>query len=236
LANAHGLPVVEDAACALGAEWNGRPAGSWGRTGCFSLHPRKAITTGEGGFITTSDSSIARRVRGLRNHGLDPEVPGEFIEPGYNYRMTDFQAALGVTQLAKLARIIEARRKAAARYDALLANQAITPPKIRPEAIPVFQTYVATLPGEAACHRAAVIEILKERGIEANIGTIHIPLTRYYRDKYGYQVNDFPMTDEVFSRSLALPLHEYLTPEDQTKVAEEIMAATATCVESEGRQ
>jgi dTDP-4-amino-4,6-dideoxygalactose transaminase len=109
LAGRYGLPVVEDAACALGATWLGRPAGTWGIMGCFSLHPRKAITTGEGGFISTADADLARRLRTLRNHGLDPQAPApDFVEPGFNYRMTEFQAALGSTQLAKLDRILAA--------------------------------------------------------------------------------------------------------------------------------
>jgi dTDP-4-amino-4,6-dideoxygalactose transaminase len=236
LANAHGLPVIEDAACALGATWLGRPAGSWGRIGCFSLHPRKAITTGEGGFITTSDAAIARRLRTLRNHGLDPDIPVEFVEPGFNYRMTEFQAALGKTQLAKLDRIIAARRQAAARYSSLFANGPIGPPIVRPEAFAVYQTYIATLPAEASERRDDVIAALKERGVEANIGTIHMPLTTYYRRRYGYKRTDFPITDEVFCKSLALPLYEGLTRQDQAKVANELMAAITIYAGKEGKQ
>jgi dTDP-4-amino-4,6-dideoxygalactose transaminase len=110
----YGLPVVEDAACALGATWAGRPAGSWGRAGCFSFHPRKAVTTGEGGMVVTDDGSVAAVARELRNHG---QADGQFVRPGFNYRMTDFQGALGVTQMAKLERVVTARRAAAARSD-----------------------------------------------------------------------------------------------------------------------
>jgi len=105
VAGKYGIPVIEDAACALGAKWEGRNAGSWGVMGCFSFHPRKAITTGEGGAITTNDDGLARKLRALRNHGLDPEASSsDFIMPGFNYRMTEFQAAFGTSQMKKLDR------------------------------------------------------------------------------------------------------------------------------------
>ncbi|HEX8686992.1 MAG TPA: DegT/DnrJ/EryC1/StrS aminotransferase family protein, partial [Pyrinomonadaceae bacterium] len=120
LADRYGLAVVEDAACALGAAADGRQAGAWGALGCFSFHPRKAVTTGEGGVVTTDDDAAARRLRALRNHGLDPAAPGpDFILPGFNNRMTEMQGALGLTQMTKLDRIVAARRRAAARYDQL---------------------------------------------------------------------------------------------------------------------
>jgi dTDP-4-amino-4,6-dideoxygalactose transaminase len=107
LAELYNIPVIEDAACALGATLHGRQAGTWGMMGCFSFHPRKAITTGEGGILTTNDSALASRLRALRNHGQDPDASSpDFIMPGFNYRMTEFQAALGITQMAKLDRII----------------------------------------------------------------------------------------------------------------------------------
>ncbi len=236
LADAHGLPVIEDAACALGATWLGRPAGTWGRTGCFSLHPRKAITTGEGGFVTTADAAIARRLRALRNHGLDPNAPGEFIEPGFNYRMTEFQAALGLTQLAKLDRIIGARREGANRYDVLLDGSSLLPPTVRSEAFAVYQTYIATLPQETTEKRADLIAALKMRGVETNIGTIHVPLIAYYRTKYGYKRGDFTVTDDVFARSLALPLYEGLTASDQATVAMQVTTVIAECLAVGGKQ
>ena len=108
LASQYNLPVVEDAACALGATWDGKQAGTWD-VGCFSFHPRKAITTGEGGIITTNNREIADQLRSLRNHGADPNANSvDFIMPGYNYRLTEFQAAMGITQMQKLDRVIEA--------------------------------------------------------------------------------------------------------------------------------
>jgi len=225
LAARHGLAVVEDAACALGATWQGRQAGTWGLTGCFSLHPRKAVTTGEGGLVCTADAAIARRIRALRNHGLDPQTPGEFVEPGFNYRMTEFQAALGSTQLAKLGRIVAARRAAAARYDELLAGGPVRPPAVAAEAGAVYQTYVALLPAQATTRRDELIARLKRRGVETNIGTIHVPMTAYYRKTYGHRRGEFPVTDEVFEQSLSLPLYESIRPDDQRTVVRELAAA-----------
>jgi perosamine synthetase len=224
LAGVYGLPVIEDAACALGATLNGHPAGTWGTMGCFSFHPRKAITTGEGGIITTNDAGLARRLRAARNHGQDPEAAGvEFIFPGYNYRLSEFQAAMGLTQMTKLERIIEARRRLAARYDQLLAGSPLTVPGTAPGQAPVYQSYVALLPENAATRRAALIASLKKQGVETNIGTWHMPLTTYFRTRYGYGPGDFPVADRVFSRSLTLPLYESLDDADQAQVVERLL-------------
>jgi dTDP-4-amino-4,6-dideoxygalactose transaminase len=223
-ANRYGLPVIEDAACALGATLHGRQAGTLGNLGCFSFHPRKAITTGEGGMVTTDDLTLARRLRALRNHGQDPDAPvPDFIMPGFNYRLTEFQAALGVSQMAKLDRVIAARRDLAARYDALLAGTAIQIPYRNHGSQPVYQSYVVLLPERRAAHRPDLIRRLREQGIETTIGTWHMPITSYFRTRYGYQAGDFPITDQVFARSLTLPLYESLSSGDQEYVVGKLL-------------
>jgi perosamine synthetase len=226
LAGRHGLPVIEDAACALGSTLNGRQAGTWGAMGCFSFHPRKAITTGEGGIITTNDPNVARRIRTLRNHGQEPdqEAP-DFIFPGFNYRTTEFQAVLGITQMSKLDRIITARRRLAAHYDVLLAKTPFQPPIVIPGSQPVYQSYVTLLPEDAAPRRTDLIRHLKDQGIETTIGTWHIPLTSYFRSRYGYRTGDFPVTDQVFARALTLPLFEHLQEMQQNVVVEQLLEA-----------
>lgn len=220
LATHYNLPVIEDAACGLGATLDGKQAGTWGALGCFSFHPRKAITTGEGGVVTTDNPELARRVRALRNHGQDPNAATpDFVMPGFNYRITEFQAALGVTQMAKLDRIIAARRERARIYDGLLANASIQWPVVRSGSAPVYQSYVTLLPDPAVMRRSAIIAGLKKQGIETNIGTWHMPMTTYFRTRYNYRRGDFPVADQVFERSLTLPLHEQLTSEEQTQVA-----------------
>jgi dTDP-4-amino-4,6-dideoxygalactose transaminase len=227
LAEQHGLPVVEDAACALGAKLTGRQAGTWGTAGCFSLHPRKAITTGEGGLIITDDGDLMHRLRALRNHGQEPgsdEI--RFTLPGLNYRMTEFQAALGVTQMAKLERIIGARRRLSAKYDELLSETSIETPGVLPRGnYAVYQSYVALLPEAAAQERAAIIQHMTDREIQTTIGTYHMPMAEFYRKKYGFQPGDFPIADQIFARSITLPLHEYLTEADQVRVVEELRKA-----------
>jgi perosamine synthetase len=223
VANQYCIPVIEDAACALGARWEGQQAGTWGIMGCFSFHPRKAITTGEGGAIITNDDQLARKLRALRNHGQDPDTSlPDFIMPGFNYRMTEFQAAFGVTQMKKLDRIIQARRQLAHQYDGLLENDPVLVPVNPSESWPVYQSYVTLLPEKIAPHRAKVIRQLKESGVETNIGTWHIPLTTYFRTHYGYQAGDFPNTDRVFSSSLTLPLYEKLNFEEQCLVVDRV--------------
>lgn len=223
VAEQYEIPIVEDAACALGAKWEGCQAGLWGAVGCFSFHPRKAITTGEGGAVITNDDRLARKLRALRNHGLDPDATApDFIMPGYNYRMTEFQAALGSSQMRKLDRIIGARRRLAHHYDSLLENDPVLVPVVPSQSFHVYQSYVTLLPEDVAPHRADIISELKKMGIETNIGTWHLPLTTYFHTRYGYGPGDFPITDSVFARAFTLPLYESLTREMQEDVVANI--------------
>jgi len=222
LAGKHDLPVVEDAACSLGATCRDRQAGRWGLMGCLSFHPRKAITTGEGGMVLTDDANLAGRVRTLRNHGLDPEAPAtDFVMPGYNYRMTEFQAAMGTVQMTRIDELISVRRRLAGIYDGLLAETPVQPPAVGPDSCPVYQSYVVLVPLET--DRDGVIAGLRQAGIEAAIGTIHMPMTSYFRQTYGFSEGDFPATDEVAGRSIALPLHHELTESDQQHVVRSLV-------------
>jgi dTDP-4-amino-4,6-dideoxygalactose transaminase len=142
----------------------------------------------------------------------------DFVLPGLNYRMTDFQGAMGVTQMAKIERIITARRDRAESYAQLLARTNIQSPVVPPQSRHVYQSYVALLPAELAVRRPALITALKDRGIETTIGTWHMPLTTYFRSKYGFALGDYPVCDAVFARALTLPLHEQLAYEDQREV------------------
>ena len=223
LAERYNLPVIEDAACALGATLNGRRTGTWGVMGCFSFHPRKVITTGEGGIITTNDSCLAHRLRTLRNHGLDPDsLLPDFIMPGFNYRMTEFQAALGITQMAKLDRIIDIRQRLAITYNELLEGTLLQTHRVYENSHPVYQSYVVMLPGYLAHKRGKIIEQLAKKGIETTIGTWNIPMTTYFRSRYGYKTGDFPTTDSVFQQSLTLPLFKGLGKAEQSKITRQL--------------
>lgn len=225
IAGRFGLTVIEDAACALGSRWDGRAAGAWGCLGCFSFHPRKSVTTGEGGAVTTDDDALANALRALRNHGLDPTASrSEFILPGYNYRLTEIGAAIGRVQLGKLPSLTEARRSRADDYTRLLSGTTVTAPAVSPNAVPNWQSYVALLPEAAAGDRAQIVASLHRAGIEATIGTWHIPMTQYYRTRYGYREGDFPVSDDVFRRTITLPLHHRLTADEQRTVVETLIA------------
>ncbi|MFI5235314.1 MAG: DegT/DnrJ/EryC1/StrS family aminotransferase [Gemmatimonadales bacterium] len=226
IADAHGLSVVEDAACALGAVLDGRPAGGFGRIGCFSFHPRKSITTGEGGVLVTSDAAIARRSRALRNHGINPDGAGpDFILPGYNLRLTEMQGALGLTQLAKLDRLLAHRRTLVSHYAEALSGLDLTLPVGLSAEAHVYQAYVVLLPVAGAARRASIIGALKAAGVEATIGTHHQPLIRHFRERDGYTVGDFPVTDTVAARALALPLHSGMNVDDVNAVTERLSVA-----------
>lgn len=230
IAKRYDLPVIEDAACALGASFDGYRAGTLGTIGCFSFHPRKAVTTGEGGMLTTNNLDLAQRIQALRNHGLDPGNPApDFIMPGYNYRMTEFQAALGLTQMAKLNRIIATRHQLAMQYDHLFAKSAVQTPIIQKNCTAVYQSYVVLVPEELPYQRNTLISHLKEQGVEITIGTWHMPMTTYFRTRYGYTTGLFPVTDDVFARSLALPIHQYLSQSDQIKVHDTLLDALGIC-------
>jgi dTDP-4-amino-4,6-dideoxygalactose transaminase len=223
LADRYGIPVVEDGACALGASLDGRPAGSWGKLGCFSFHPRKAVTTGEGGMIVGNDGELIRRLKALRNHGQDPQSQSpDFILPGLNYRMTEFQAALGSTQMKKLDHIVSSRKRLAQSYGELLRETSLTLPVVPPGHTPVFQSYVVLLPVEDHGFRDDVIARLRERGVETAIGTWNMPMTSFFRARYGFKKGDFPVADRVFARSLTLPLYAHMIRSDQEKVTDEL--------------
>lgn len=172
LARRNGLRVIEDAACALGARVSGRSAGTLGDVGCFSLHPRKTLTTGEGGIVVTDDAQTAQRLRRLRSHGMERGGGGvvRFLEPGLNYRLTDFQAALGRAQLPLLRGWIEARRELAGAYrerlEPLVARGRVFLPA--DDAGHSWQTFMVVLAEDVA--RDEVIQRLAAQGIETNLG------------------------------------------------------------------
>lgn len=225
-ADAHRIPLLEDSACALGATLGGRPAGAWGTAACFSFHARKLVTTGEGGVVVTDDETLANRVRALRNHGQDPTATApDFITAGFNCRLTEFQGALGRRQLAKLDGLIAQHRRIAEWYRAELKDlPLVLPGGLEPDAH-VYQAYVVLLPPELAAKRTDFIAGLKRDGVETTIGTHHIPLTTYYRKLHGYRPGDFPVTDDLAARAMALPIHHALSRPDVATVAKALARA-----------
>lgn len=214
-AQEHGLFVIEDAACALGAEYHGRKCGAMGHVGCFSFHPRKAITTGEGGMVVTDDEAVAERVHQLRNHGM-VTVAGHnrFELAGFNYRMTDFQGALGVVQMSRLEGIIARRMELARLYHQALAG---IPSLVRPIAMDgvrhIWQSYVVLL--HEGIERDKVLQSLREQGIEAAIGTYAVSAQPHY----GGPTSALPNSCRAYEQGLCLPLHSRMSAADIEEVA-----------------
>jgi dTDP-4-amino-4,6-dideoxygalactose transaminase len=200
------VTLVEDAAGALGARRGERPCGGLGLMGCLSFHPRKIVTTGEGGAVTTSDSSLAERVRQLRNHGW---VAGDMPAPALNYRLSDILCAVGVPQLRRLEELLAARERIAVGYAERLAGLPVLLPESDPGDRHGWQAYVIQVD-----RRDDVLAVLRAEGIEAQIGTYALHQLSAYADQ-----GPFPGADHVYERALALPFHSRLTEADLDRVA-----------------
>ena len=212
----HGMLVVEDAACALGAKYKGKPVGTLGRLGIFSFHPRKAVTTGEGGIILARDGDLAEACSTWRNHGqTSGSGSREFVVAGMNYRLTEIQAAIGRVQLQRFPAILETRRTIAGRYlDALAGCPGLRLPA--PDAEHTWQTFMVQL--DDRIDRDGVIQALAEHGIGAGLGSVSGHCTQTYRDRYHYREEDLPVSRRLYRSGLALPLHPRLTEADQARV------------------
>ena len=221
IAEARQLAVIEDAACALGSEVEGRRAGRLGDMGCFSFHPRKSITTGEGGAISTDDAELAARLRRLRNHGME-RVQGHlnFMEIGLNYRLTDFQAALGRVNLSDLDSVLRQRRLVASTYGALLQPLVGRGIQRLPSSSPghTWQTYMVVLDDDV--DRSSVIDALRHAGVESNVGAQSLSGTGLYGTTVGDTVGA-----ALASGGLALPCHQGVSVDDVHKVAKALNAA-----------
>ena len=222
--------VVEDAACAAGAAYQGTPAGRLGHVGCFSFHPRKSITTGEGGMLTTEDEALARRTRSLRNHGLSEPDPDAAARPphvlagvellGFNYRLTDTQAAIGLVQLAKLDHFIAERDRWARWYALELADLAwLRLPDVPRGYDHAWQAFV-TLVSEAPLSRNELMARLARKGIATRPGTHAVPELGLYRERFGFEPGQFPVASRLLRQSMAIPLHNCMTPDDYRYVVE----------------
>ncbi|MEO5918222.1 MAG: DegT/DnrJ/EryC1/StrS aminotransferase family protein [Candidatus Limnocylindrales bacterium] len=217
IADRHGLAVVEDACQAHGATFRGRRAGSFGH-GAFSLYATKNMTTAEGGFITTNDDVLADRLRLYRNQGMRTRYQFEML--GYNYRMTDINAAIGLVQLSKLDRNTARRQAIAAAYDEGFADLPVKTPAVPDGRTHVYHQYTLDVGPE----RDAIIEAIKAGGVGADI-YYPIPVHRQpYIQERGLHA-DLPFTDHAAERTIALPMYPGMTPEDQATVIGVVRAA-----------
>jgi len=237
LADRHGLALVEDAACAIGAVYRGRPVGSLGPVACFSLHPRKLITTGEGGFIAVNDERLAERLRRLRQHGMsvsdlarhstDRVVIETYPEPGFNYRMTDMQAALGLCQLDILDHVLERRRVLAERYTAAIESiPGLHAPSDPPYATRAWQSYCVRVSAAAPVGRTELMQRLLADGIPTRRGVMAIHLEPAYAGA-GEPRQRLRHTEAAARDVLMLPLFADLSFEQQDYVIERLAAHAA---------
>jgi perosamine synthetase len=228
------VKILEDAACAAGASYKNRSAGSLGDIAAFSFHPRKSITTGEGGMVTTNNNDLARLAETMRNHGAEipeevrhhsakPYLLPDFKMLGFNYRMTDLQAAVGIVQLKKLDRFIQERQAWADYYIENLKNINW----LRPQATPdyctqhAWQAFVCYVnPEKAPLLRNQIMDILQQKGIATRPGTHTIHTLSFYKNKYNIHPNDFPGSLACDQNTMAIPLHNKMTKEDYDYIIE----------------
>lgn len=234
LADRHGLALVEDAACAIGASYKSRPIGSLGPLACFSLHPRKVITTGEGGVITLDDPELAARLRQLRQHAMNISdlarhdakdvVIESYPERGWNYRMTDMQAALGLCQLELLDEILAERRRLAERYTAAIERIPSLEPPYEPDyAERTWQSYAVTLDADASIDRNELMRRLLLDGVPTRRGVMAI----HEEAAYAGSGLELPQTEAASSRSMMLPIFPGLTDAQQDHVIDRLSAHVA---------
>ena len=221
------IPLIEDGACAAGSAYKGIPAGGLGLMGCFSFHPRKSITTGEGGMITTNDDDLGEKLKVLRNHGASiseeqrhhgpkPYILPDFNVLGYNYRMTDLQGAIGEVQLTKLDSFIEERAKWADFYKKELAEISwLKLPDFTAEYHHGWQSFVTLVDeSKSPCSRNEIMEQLQQKGISTRPGTHAVHMLNFYADKYAISPEDYPGAQMANDQSISIPLHNKMVKED----------------------
>jgi perosamine synthetase len=222
IAGRHGLKLIDDSAQALGAVYKGTPVGGHGVPAIFGFYPNKQIATGEGGVVVTDSEDEHRQVVSLRNQGREYGGGAWFhhVRVGLNYRWTDLQAAVGIAQLEKLDRLLELRREAAERYTAMLAEVAgvETPLPDDEDHRRSWFVYVVVL--EPGSDRDAVVERLRDQGVQTADYIPCVHLQPYMRGRYGFRDGLFPTAEDVASRTLALPFFAGIEPEDQARVVE----------------
>ncbi len=233
IAQGHHLPVIEDAATAAGSAYNQRMVGSLSDLAVFSFYPVKNMTTGQGGMITTNDPGLAAQVSALRNHGLDSNAWNRYSseanrlfytmsQPGFNYGMFDLLASIGLGQLHRLPEFNEKRRGLAERYTRGFADvPQIETPTVREDVTSNWHLYVVRL-SDTQLSRADLAQGLKERGIGTSVHYYPIHYHPYYRERFGFQRGEYPVTEREFERLLSLPLFPKMDEGDVDRVVQAV--------------
>ena len=244
LAKEHNIHVVEDAACGFGAKYFGKHVGTFGDAGCFSFHPRKAITTGEGGMVTTGDQGLAKKIRRLRDHGAEttdlqrhlgsrPYLLTDHTVAGYNQRMTDIQGALGAAQMKRAPEILEERRFLANRYDMAFGElDWLSIPKVEDGYEHGYQSYPCLFnPSKVNLEsisltntkRNSWMDKLQSDGISTRPATHAVHMLSYYRKKYRIESMDFPQAYAADQCSISFPLFHGMKEDEQDFVIEKVL-------------
>jgi perosamine synthetase len=225
VAGRHDLLLIDDSCEAIGASYRGRPVGSFGQAGAFAFYPNKQMTTGEGGMVVTDDGDLAESCRSLRNQGRS--VMGTWLEHerlGFNYRLDELSAALGVSQIARLGRFLASRSKVARWYSERLSTvEGVEPPTVRPDVEMSWFVYVVTL--DAGIDREAVAASLAVRGIPTRAYFLPLHRQAYITERFPDTDTDLPVTDRVARSTLALPFHNRLSEEHIDDVVEALRLA-----------
>lgn len=228
------LLVIEDSCHALGANYHGKKIGSFSDMSVFSFHPVKHITTGEGGMITTNNEELAELAQKIRNHGISRDAMERFGQKsswfyemqhlGYNYRMTDIQAALGIIQLEKLDGFLKRREEIAKTYDLTFKDvpEVITP-QVKKDVTHAWHLYVIQLDSNnLKINRDKLIEAMRAENIGVNVHYIPVHLHPYYRDNLGFKKGDFPNAEAVYENAVTLPIFPSMTKQDSEDVIESV--------------
>lgn len=229
LADQYGFRVIEDASHAIGGRYDGEPIGSgrYSDITIFSFHPVKIITSAEGGMAVTNDSALADKMQLLRSHGITrdsqkmthvPDGPWYYqqVDLGFNYRMTELQAALGVSQMSRLDEFVSRRHELAGRYDELLSTLPVITPWQHPDSYSGLHLYVIRVSGGPACHRN-VFELLREQGVGVNLHYIPVHTQPYY-EALGFAAGDYPQAMAYYAEAISLPMFPGLSRQDQDAV------------------
>lgn len=217
IAKRYDVKLIEDAACALGTIADGHHVGHYSDAACFSFHPRKAITTGEGGAVVSSSVEITERIKQLRNHGIAQESNGriDFIAAGLNYRMTDFQAALAIGQLERFPDELSRRKELAGLYwkELSILGYFLLPHFVEGHS---WQSFMVVMYSIAS--RDRIIKKMLDSGVQTNYGAYALNGLSYYKNKYGMRENDFPISLMLYQQGLVLPLYGKLSTEDAVMI------------------
>ena len=238
ITEAHGIALLADACHSLGATYKQRSVGSLADLNMFSFHPVKHIATGEGGMVTTNNSQLARRMRSFRNHGITTDLHQrekqgswfyEMADLGYNYRITDFQCALGLSQLKKLSRFLEHRREIATKYNhAFSSVPVIEPLAVRPDIRHAYHLYVIRVNfNSLGSDRTTLFKTLRNKGIGVNVHYIPVHLHPYYRKTFGTGAGLCPQAEAAYESILSIPMFSAMTDEEVETVISAVLDATA---------